>query len=76
MADTTWRPAVAFRRRRNGQLDLSRDYYAYLRHAIRVTPEERKQWDDLGVHLTQAKERRLECLPETYEFLIRETNHK
>ena len=54
------RPAKIFGKcKKDGTRPLDPTYKGYLRDLVRITPEERKEWGLLGVHLTRAKEARL-----------------
>ena len=58
------------RRRQNGEVFFTFDYYVRLKNLVGMTPDERKEWYYLGVHLTENRERRLECLGETCAFFL------
>jgi len=61
------RPAKIFgKRKKDGTRSLDPTYKAYLRDLVRMTPEERKEWRLLGVHLTRAKEANLMGVYELY----------
>jgi len=50
---------VLGRRKKDGTRSPTVPYIIYLRDLIRVTPRERKEWKNLGVHLTGEEEERL-----------------
>ena len=61
------RPAKIFgKRKKDGTRPLNPTYKAYLRDLVRITPEERKEWGLLGVHLTKAKEARITGIYDLY----------
>jgi len=61
------RPAKIFgKRKKDGTRPLDPTYKAYLRDLVRITPEERKEWVLLGVHLTRAKEARITGIYDLY----------
>jgi len=55
--------------KKKGKQQLSSDYRAYLSYILKMTPDERREWENLGVHITQARERRLTCLGEICDFI-------
>ena len=66
------RPARIFgKKKKDGTRPLSLTYQAYLRDLVRITPEERKEWGLLGVHLTRAKEARLMGVYDLYSDIER-----
>lgn len=44
-------------------------YGIFLSHLLRVTPCEAKEWESLGVNLTDESEERLADLPGAIEFM-------
>ena len=63
---TSPRPFV---KTKEGKLRLSGSYKYYIRSVVGMTPEERREWYLLGVHLTNSKEAYLVDILGTYEFL-------
>ena len=64
-------PPRPFTKSRNGNLHLSSSYKYYIRSIVGMTPEERREWKNLGVHLTNSKESHLVDILGTYDFLER-----
>ena len=58
VCDGMYRPQPAFVKK-GKERKLSRDYKAYLSNLIGMTADERRERKDLGVHLTQKKEKDL-----------------
>lgn len=68
------RPETAFETDKKGNSRLTRDYKSYVRNLLGMNYEERVEWWLLGVPLTRARESRIVCLHETYDFLAAPIN--
>jgi len=66
----SYRPAKIFKKNKRGEICLTPEYYAYLRNLVSVDYEEKKRWQNLGVNLTVPRQGRIECLGETYNFIL------
>jgi len=54
---------------KNGKRKLSPLYKNYLFAHLKMTADERSQWANLGVNVTQAREKRLVDIYNIYDFI-------